>query len=161
MSKDTYIVTAKEIAAMPPQTRVHFLNPNARRKERDVGALTGLSEIGFQLVEVLPGHESTEHHVHHHEEECLFVLEGEATARVGADVYQLKPGDFMGCRKSGLAHSLKNDSDKPFRCIAISQRKDHDVSDYPRAGKRLFRNRDLTWNMVDKRVIDRPFGVKT
>lgn len=158
MSKDTYVMTRTDIAKLKPIVKKHFLNANAERTERNLSEPTGLEEIGFTIVEVAPGDESTEHHLHHHEEECLFVLEGEATARVGADSFTLQPGDFMGCRKSGLAHSIKNHTDQPFRYLAICQKKDHDVSDYPLAGKRLFRNRGLTWNLVDKRVIDRPFG---
>lgn len=161
MGSDTYIITAKEISGMKPAERTHFLNPAARRSERGVGKATGLEEIGVALMELAPGDISTEHHLHHHEEECLYVLEGEATARLGADEFVIKAGDFVGCRKAGLAHSVKNHTDKPFRCLTVSQRKDHDVSDYPLVGKRLFRNRNLTWNMVDKRVIDRPFGAKT
>ena len=48
-----------------------------------------------------------------------------------------------------------------LRCLAVSQRKAHDVSDYPRRGKRLYRNEKLTWNLVDLAVLDRPFGAKT
>ena len=56
---------------------------------------------------------------------------------------------------------MKECARPPFRCISVSQRTNHDVSDYPRRGKRLFRNKNLTFNMVDLTVIDRPFGAKT
>jgi len=161
MTKDVYFVPADQISATKPENKSHFLNANARRKELSLGKLTGLTEFDFALVEVEPGDESSEHHMHHHEDECLFVLEGEATARIGAESHTVKSGDFIGYRKGGLAHSIKNTGDAIFRCIVVSQRKDHDVSDYPRCGKRLFRNRGLTWNLVDIGVIDRPFGAKT
>ncbi len=112
-------------------------------------------------VEVAPGDESTEHHKHYHEEECLYVLDGRGTARIGAESFDIGAGDFVGFRKGGLAHSVKNTGDVALRCLLVSQRKQHDVSDYPRKGKRLFRNKDLTWNMVDLTVIDRPFGART
>ncbi len=161
MNKDTYILSAKAIAEMPGRLRTHFLNSGASRVEKALGEAAGMREIGFNMIEIAPGEESTEHHKHYHEEECIYVIEGTGTARIGSDSHEIGPGDFVGCRKGGLAHSLKNTGDQPLRCISVSQRKDHDVSDYPRVGKRLYRNRDLTWNLVDLSVIDRPFGSKT
>lgn len=161
MSTETYIIAADKIAAIAGTERVHFLNSAARRTEKSLASLTGLSEIDFCLVEVAPGNETTEHHKHYHEEECLYVLEGSGTARIGAESHEVGAGDFIGFRKGGLAHSLKNTGTGPLRCIIVSQRKHHDVSDYPRKGKRLFRNKDLTWNLVDLTVIDRPFGART
>ncbi|MEM1090305.1 MAG: cupin, partial [Pseudomonadota bacterium] len=32
----------------------------------------------------------------------------------------------------------------------------HDVADYPRKGKRLFRNHPLPWNLVDITEIEEP-----
>ncbi len=161
MNDDTYVLTASDIMSMPGTLKTHFLNEKAQRVQKSLGQATGLNEIDFAIIEVAPGDESTEHHLHYHEEECLFVLEGEATARIGAVSHEVKAGDFIGCRKGGLAHSIKNTGTGILRCVAVSQRKDHDVSDYPRCGKRLFRNKNLTWNMVDVTVIDRPFGSKT
>ncbi|MEM9426691.1 MAG: cupin domain-containing protein [Pseudomonadota bacterium] len=160
MSSDTYVVPADAIASMTGKARTHFLNEQARRTEKSLSALTGLSEIDFCLIEVEPGDETTEHHKHYHEEECLFILDGEGTARIGAESREVRAGDFIGFRKGGLAHSLKNTGATALSCIVVSQRKNHDVSDYPRMGKRLFRNQDLTWNLVDLTVIDRPFGAR-
>jgi len=161
MGNDKYLVRAGEVSEMRGNLRTHFLNDKARRLEKGLGLATGLNEIGFALVEVEPGAESTEHHKHYHEEECYYVLEGQGEARIGTERFEIGPGDFIGCRKGGLAHSLMNTGDAPLRCIIVSQNKAHDVSDYPRRGKRLFRNQGLTWNMVDLSVIDRPFGAKT
>jgi uncharacterized cupin superfamily protein len=161
MTKDVYVVSADQIATGKMENKSHFLNANARRKELSLGQLTGLSEFDFSIIEVEPGDDSSEHHMHHHEDECIYVLEGEATARIGAESHKITSGDFVGYRKGGLAHSIQNTGDTVLRCIVVSQRKDHDVSDYPRSGKRLFRNRGLTWNLVDIGVIDRPFGAKT
>ncbi|NNE80186.1 MAG: cupin domain-containing protein [Silicimonas sp.] len=161
MANDKYVLASDTIEAMPGSEKTHFLNGNARRREKSLSDATDLEELVFNIVEVAPGDESTEHHLHYHEEECLYVLEGEATARVGSVSHVVKAGDFVGYRKGGLAHSLKNTGQGPLKCIAVSQRRNHDVSDYPRLGKRLFRNRNLTWNLVDLAVIDRPFGAKT
>ena len=103
MSGDTYILKAEDIQAMRGGDKVHFLNDKARRTQKSLGRATGLEEIKFSIVEVAPGDESTEHHLHYHEEECLFVLEGEATARIGSVSHTVKSGDFVGYRKGGLA----------------------------------------------------------
>ena len=161
MKEDVYHLTGEDISCLPGKLKTHFLNDQARREEKSLGSLTGLNEIDFCMVTVAPGDETTEHHMHHHEEECVFILEGEGTARIGSASKSVGPGDFIGFRKGGLAHSLKNTGPNDLRCIIVSQRKNHDVSDYPRKGKRLFRNQNLTWNLVDVTVIDRPFGAKT
>ena len=161
MKSDIYHLSADDIDKVSATTKTHFLNDSARRREKSLATMTGLNEIDFCLVEVDPGDETTEHHKHYHEEECVYILEGEGTARIGAESLTVRPGDFVGFRKGGLAHSLKNTGSSVLRCIIVSQRKHHDVSDYPRKGKRLFRNKELTWNLVDVNVIDRPFGAKT
>lgn len=161
MSEDKYIFSAADINTLKGEDKTHFLNDNARRLQKSLSQLTGLTEVDFSICEVAPGNESTEHHVHYHEEECCYVLEGEATARIGAESKTVQAGDFVGFRKGGLAHSFMNTGDTPFRYISVGQCPNHDVSDYPRRGKRLFRNKNLTYNVVDLTVIDRPFGART
>jgi len=162
MSADGYLVRREEIAAMPGLDKTHFLNPNARRINKSLGDLTGLTGLGFHIVEVEPGCETTEHHVHHFEDECVYVLDGTATAIIGGEENPIGPGDFLGYRKGGLAHSIRNTGTTTFRCIVAGQRLPHDVSDYPRQGKRLFRNAGLPWNLVDQDAIAEPVaGAKT
>lgn len=161
MSQDAYFLSSETIGELPNKLKTHFLNEKAQRRERSLGQATGMEEVDFSIIEIYPGDESTEHHKHYHEEECLYVLEGKGTALIGRESFEVKAGDFIGYRKGGLAHSLRNTGDSTLKCIAVRQRKEHDVSDYPRLGKRLFRNKELTWNMVDLTVIDRPFGAQT
>lgn len=156
MSQEKYIVTAEEIAAMEGLRKTHFLNPNAKRINKSLGDLTGLTGFGFHIIEVEPGCETTEHHVHHFEDECVFVLAGEATAITGDDEQPIKTGDFIGYRKGGLAHSIKNTGTEIFRCIVVGLRLAHDVADYTRQAKRIYRNEGLAWNLVDHDAIDEP-----
>ena len=149
MANDKYLVTLEDIDAMDGVKKIHFLNSDARRTNKSLGDLAGLTGIGFHLIEVEPGHETTEHHCHHHEDECVFVLAGTATAFIGQDEYDIKAGDFIGYRKGGLPHSIRNTGSETLRCIVAGERKAHDVGDYPRLGKRLYRNRDMPWNLVD------------
>ena len=149
MSADRYLIRADEIAAMEGLAKTHFMNPNAQRINKSLGDLTGLTGIGVHLIEVAPGHESTEHHVHHQEEECVYILSGEGTACIGDEEHPIGPGDFIGYRAGGLAHSLKNTGSEVLRVLVMGQRLDHDVGDYTRAGKRLYRNKGMPWSLVD------------
>jgi len=78
-----------------------------------------LTGFGFHLIEVEPGCETTEHHLHYHEDECVFVLDGEAMAIIGEEQHLIGPGDFLGYRKGGLAHSIRNTGKVTLRCIVV------------------------------------------
>ena len=80
---DKYIVTKDEIAQFQGIDKVHFLNPNARRLNKALGDLTGLNGFGFHIIEIQPGEESTELHVHYFEDECVYILDGQAHATLG------------------------------------------------------------------------------
>ena len=154
MSEDSYLIRADEIAAMEGLAKTHFMNPNAKRVNKSLGDLTGLTGIGVHVIEVEPGYESTEHHVHYHEDECVYILDGEGTAFIGEKAHAVGPGDFIGYRKGGLAHSLKNTGPSVLRVLVIGQRLPHDVGDYTRAGKRIYRNEGLPWSLVDIDAIE-------
>ncbi|MEM9304596.1 MAG: cupin domain-containing protein [Pseudomonadota bacterium] len=153
MSNEKYVVRRNEIEAMEGYAKTHFLNDNARRVNKSLGDLTGLTGLGFHLIEVQPGRQSTELHTHHHEDECVYVLDGEADARIGDEVVRVRAGDFIGYRAGGLPHTLTNPGPGVLRCIVAGQRLPHDTADYPEAGKRLYRNEGLRWNLVDRDAI--------
>lgn len=156
MPEQRYLVTREEIEAMEGLHKTHFLNPNAKRINKSLGDITGLSGFGFHMIEVQPGHDTTEHHLHHYEDECLYVLAGRGTAYIGDDQIEVNAGDFLGYRKGGLAHSITNSGDSPLRCIVVGERLPHDVADYPRLRKRLYRNSGMTWELVKFDAIERP-----
>jgi uncharacterized cupin superfamily protein len=153
---DRYIVTREEIEAFEGLSKTHFLNDNARRINKSLGDLTGLTGIGFHIIEVAPGHESTEPHVHYHEDECVYILDGEAQAMIGDETYRVRAGDFIGYRAGGAAHQLWNTGTSVLRCIVVGQRLAHDVADYPGKGKRIYRNAGMKWNVVDLEHISEP-----
>ncbi len=154
MSEDTYLVTAGEIAAMAGLAKMHFLNANARRVNKSLGDLTGLTGLGFHIIEVEPGCETTEFHVHHFEDECVYILTGTGTARIGDKTHQVKPGDFLGYRKGGLSHTIRNTGSETLRCIVVGERLPQDVADYPDKAKRIYRNAGMAWNLVDHDAIE-------
>lgn len=158
MPDQTYLISRDEISEMAGLDKTHFLNSNARRLNKSLGDATGLTGFGFHLIEIAPGHESTEHHSHQFEDECVYVLSGTATALIGDEEHQIAAGDFIGYRKGGLAHSIKNTGHEVFRCIVVGERLAHDVGDYPRLGKRIYRNQGMAWNLVDHDQINEVGG---
>lgn len=157
---DKYLVTKEEIEKFEGLDKTHFLNPNAKRINKSLGDLTGLNGLGFHIIEVNPGFETTEIHVHYFEEECVYVLEGSGEAIIGNDSYPIKSGDFIGYRKGGKPHNIKNTGDKVLKCIVVGQRLDSDVADYPNLRKRIYRNKSLKWNLVDLENITEPVAGK-
>ncbi len=153
---DTYHLTADDIAAAEPLAKTHFLNDNAKRRNLSLGDMTGLTGLGIHLIEVDPGRETTEYHVHHHEDEAIYVLAGTATATIGEEEVAIGPGDFIGYRAGGLAHTIVNTGSEVLRLLVIGQRLPHDVGDYPRKQKRIFRNVGQPYELVDHSAIEHP-----
>jgi len=141
-------LSAADIAAMGGRIKTHFLNDNAVRTNKSLGDAVGLKRLGVHLITVDPDRESTEHHLHHYEEECTYVLSGSGQVRLGDQWQRVGPGDFIGYPINGVAHTMINDGDEPLVCLVIGQRLDQDVSDYPDAGKRLYRNSGR-WDLVE------------
>lgn len=157
---EKYIVTREEIDAYEGIQKVHFLNPNAKRTNKSLGDLTGLSGFGFHIIEIEPSRESTELHKHYHEDECVYVLEGQAEATIGSETHPVKAGDFIGYRAGGKPHQLRNTGKSVLKCIVVGQRLAHDVGDYPKKQKRIYRNEGMKWNVVDMSHISEPSAGK-
>jgi len=155
---ERYLLHASEIDALPGTAKTHFLNDNARRINKSLGDLVGLSGLGVHLIEVQPGCESTEFHVHHHEDECTYVLSGTGVVTLGQEEHAIGAGDFIGYRAGGLPHTMRATGQAPLRCLVIGERLRHDVADYPRLGKRIYRQAGLPWNLVDHDAIQEPTG---
>ena len=133
-------ISVDKIAALEGERRVHFVNPNAVRINKSLGDLAGLKNLGIHMMTVAPGDRSSEYHCHRYEDEAIYVLSGQGTAVIGDESYKIGPGDFLGFPGGGPAHETFNDGPEPLICLVMGQRLAQDVVDYPRAGKRLYRN---------------------
>ncbi len=153
---DKYIVTKQEIEEMEGLQKSHFLNPEAQRINKSLGDLTGLSGFGFHIIEVPPGKESTECHVHYYEDECTYILEGQGEVILDGEVHKVAVGDFIGYRAGGMAHTMVNTGDSVLKCIVVGQRLAHDVGDYPNQRKRIYRNAGMPWDVVDLPNVTHP-----
>jgi len=147
-------LSAEKIAAMEGVRRVHNLNPTAIRINKSLGDAVGLKNVGIHLISIAPGDKSTEFHTHRYEEEAIYVLSGRGIAVIGEATQKIGPGDFIGFPAGGAAHETINDGAEPLVCLVIGQRLAQDVVDYPRKGKRLFRNSGER-NLVDVSSIEK------
>ena len=105
------------------------------------GAVLGDNyHVGVAIEELGPGMQSSPAHWHVHEEEHVYVLEGALTARIGADVYPMRAGDYV-CFPAGqrVGHCLLNDGDAPCRYVIVGERNPNEVVVYTHSNKVLVR----------------------
>lgn len=102
------------------------------REKRALGDALGLTKIGVNLTTLMPGRESAMRHFHTHEDELLFVVEGEVVLRTEAGEQVLTAGMCAGF-PAGVrdGHQLVNRSDRPARYLEVSNRDPNDGAEYP------------------------------
>ena len=70
-----------QMAAVPERTGVGYPEPfaalSAHRRRRRLGDAGGLTDFGVNITRLPPGGWSSQRHWHSHEDEFVFVLEGE------------------------------------------------------------------------------------
>ncbi len=155
MDTHKLLLKAGDIENMAGERKTHFLNPNAVRINKSLGDAVGLQHIGVHLIYVEPGRDTTEYHKHHYEEECLYVLSGQGVAVIDGAHYPIAQGDFVGFPANHAAHCITNNGAETLVCLVAGQRLEQDVADYPKLGKRLYRNSG-EWNLVDVADISNP-----
>lgn len=102
------------------------------REKRALGDPLGLTKIGINLTTLPPGKESSMRHHHTHEDEFVYVLEGEVVLITDAGEQTLTAGMCAGF-PAGVhdGHQLVNRSDKPARYLEVSNRDPNDGAVYP------------------------------
>jgi len=109
------------------------------REKRALGDAFGLTKIGVNLTRLMPGKESSMRHWHTHEDELVYVLEGEVVLVTDSGEQVLGPGMCAGfAAGSRDGHQLVNRSGRPSVYLEISNRDEADTASYPDA--------DLMWS---------------
>src|SRR5580765_2320139 len=93
------------------------------REKRALGDALGLTKIGVNLTTLPPGKESSMRHFHTHEDEMVFVIEGEVVLRTDDGEQTLTAGTCAGF-PAGVrnGHQLVNRRARPARYLEISNR---------------------------------------
>ena len=103
------------------------------RQKRPLGDATGLSQFGVNLVELPPGCWSAQRHWHTHEDEFVYVLEGELTLVTDVGEQVLRAGTAAGFPAGTPdGHHLINRTDRTAVYLEVgTRREDVDEVDYP------------------------------
>lgn len=132
----TLKLPALDPSLVPPRTSSAYPEPFRSlvlpREKRGIGDALGLGKIGVNLTTLPPGTHSSMRHHHTHEDELVFVLEGELVLRTDEGEQLLTAGTCAGfAAASGNGHQLVNRSDRPARYLEISNRDPSDSAEYP------------------------------
>src|SRR3954469_9051305 len=106
--------------------------PCAARTRRRLGEAGGLRDFGINLLTLPPGAWSSQRHWHSHEDEFVYVLEGEVVLMTEAGEEVLRRGDAAGFKAGDPnGHSLQNRSGAPAVLLEVGSRSEDDRCDYP------------------------------
>lgn len=127
---------ALDPASVSPRTSSGYPEPFRSRvlprEKRALGDALGLTKIGVNLTTLPPGKESAMRHFHTHEDELVFVIEGEVVLRTDEGEQVLSAGMCAGFPAGATnGHQLVNRSDRPARYLEVSNRDPQDGAAYP------------------------------
>ncbi len=118
-------VPLREGSGYPPP----FDTPCAGRTRRRLGQAGGLRDFGVNLMTLPPGGWSSQRHWHSHEDELVYVREGELTLVEDAGETLLHAGDCAAFPKaSGNGHHLVNRAGTIARYLEVGSRHPDDLT---------------------------------
>jgi uncharacterized cupin superfamily protein len=122
---DIEAVPERKGSGYPPP----FDAPCAERVRRRLGDAGGLVDFGVNLVRLPPGNWSSQRHWHSHEDEFVYVLEGELVLVEDQGETLLRAGDCAAFSKgSGNGHHLVNRSAAIALYLEVGSRVPADVT---------------------------------
>ena len=125
-----------DIDQVPLDTATRYPEPFCRavigRERKRLGNAVGLDQFGVNLSRLKPGAASSQRHWHAHEDEFIYMLEGELVLCENDGETVLRPGDAAGW-KAGVAngHCLINRTDRDAVFLEIGTRAPAETADYP------------------------------
>ncbi len=106
----------------------------ARRKR--LGQAAGGEQLGCSLYEVAPGKSAFPYHLHHANEEAIYVLSGAGRLRGEQGEQRIKEGDYIALVVGPRgAHELINDTEATLRYLCFSTMHVPEVAEYPDSDK--------------------------
>jgi uncharacterized cupin superfamily protein len=122
-----------DIASVPERKGVGypepFAAPCAGRIRQRLGEAGGLKDFGVNLMRLPPGGWSSQRHWHSHEDELVYVLEGELVLVEDGGETLLRAGDCAAFpRNSGNGHHMINRSDRMAVYLEVGSRQPADLT---------------------------------
>lgn len=122
---DLDAVPAREGAPYPAP----FDAPCATRVRRRLGDAGGLNDFGVNLMTLPPGGWSSQRHWHSHEDEFVYVLEGELILVEDGGETLLRAGDCAAFPKgTGNGHHLQNRTTRTAVYLEVGSRQPDDLT---------------------------------
>ena len=115
----------------------HPWNPKSAITGSHLSRLGGLKRTGVSIARLAPGKESFAYHLHHAEEEWIYVLSGKAVAQIDGTEYVLEAGDFAAFPTPSVAHNMANPGPRELVYLMGGENNPHEVSDFPTLDKRM------------------------
>jgi uncharacterized cupin superfamily protein len=105
--------------------------PCKNRKWRRLGEAVGLTQFGVNLLRLTAGVWSSQRHWHSHEDEFVYVLQGEVVLVTDEGEQILRAGDCAGF-KAGVrnGHCFQNRSPEDVELLVVGSRNDEDHGEY-------------------------------
>jgi uncharacterized cupin superfamily protein len=105
---------------------------NQTRYNRRLGNHAGLKNFGVNQTRIIPGGQSSYRHAHSHQDEFVYVLDGEVVLETNGGEQILRPGMCAGFPAgSGDAHRFVNRSASDVMLLVIGDRTPNDEITYP------------------------------
>ena len=106
-----------------------FAGPCAGRIRQRLGNAGGLTDFGVNLMRLPPGGWSSQRHWHSHEDEFVFILEGEVVLVEDAGETLLRAGDCAAFpMNSGNGHHMINRSGQWALYLEVGSRSPEDLT---------------------------------
>ena len=135
-SGSPFLFTAEQIQAAEERAS-HPWNPRSELIGTHLSRLAGLKSAGISLVRIPPGKESFVYHLHHREDEWIYVLAGRGIAEINEREFEVRSGDFLAYPAGKAAHHLRNEGEDELVYLMGGDNKSFEVADFPRLGKRM------------------------
>ncbi|HZZ90071.1 MAG TPA: cupin domain-containing protein [Caulobacteraceae bacterium] len=118
------VAEVKGVGYPPP-----FAAPSADRVRRRLGNAGGIRDFGVNLMRLPPGNWSSQRHWHSHEDEFVYVLEGELTLIEDDGETLLRAGECAAFPKNSRnGHHMINRSDVTAVYLEVGSRHPDDVA---------------------------------
>ena len=132
------LLRAKDIKEKE-STFSHPWNHKSEITGTHMSRLAGLTRTGVSLVRIPPSKESFAYHLHHREEEWIYILSGRGVALIDGDEYGLASGDFVAFPTPSVPHNLANPFETDLVYMMGGENLEHEVADFPEEGKRMIK----------------------
>ena len=117
----------------------HPWNPKSEVTGTHLSGMAGLTRTGVSLVRLAAGKESFAYHMHHREEEWIYILSGKGIARVDGSEYEMGPGDFIAFPTPSVPHTMINPNQGDLVYMMGGESLEYEIADFPELDKRMIR----------------------